>query len=112
MTGLPEPNSAVNAVGMSATPFFTVNPAFDSLRALGQITSTGPNFAAPTAPFGKWFSLDGVHPTEAAHTLIANHLIDAIKTKLFPLGDDLVFICGHGPMSTIGEERQSNPFLA
>ncbi len=39
-------------------------------------------------------------------------LIDAIKTKLLPLGDDLVFICGHGPMSTIGEERESNPFLA
>ena len=39
-------------------------------------------------------------------------LIDAIKTKLLPLDDDLVFICGHGPMSTIGEERQSNPFLA
>jgi hydroxyacylglutathione hydrolase len=39
-------------------------------------------------------------------------LIDAIKTKLLPLGDDLVFICGHGPVSTIGEERQSNPFLA
>ena len=39
-------------------------------------------------------------------------LIDAIKTKLLPLGDDLVFICGHGPMSTIGEERESNPFIA
>jgi hydroxyacylglutathione hydrolase len=39
-------------------------------------------------------------------------LIDAIKSKLFPLGDDLVFICGHGPMSTIGDERQTNPFLA
>jgi hydroxyacylglutathione hydrolase len=39
-------------------------------------------------------------------------LIDAIKTKLLPLGDDLVFICGHGPMSTFGEERQTNPFLA
>jgi glyoxylase-like metal-dependent hydrolase (beta-lactamase superfamily II) len=39
-------------------------------------------------------------------------LIAAIKTKLLPLGDDFVFICGHGPMSTIGEERQSNPFLA
>ena len=39
-------------------------------------------------------------------------LIDAIKTKLFPLGDDVVFICGHGPMGTIGEERQTNPFLA
>ena len=39
-------------------------------------------------------------------------LIDAIKTKLFPLGDDLVFICGHGPMGSIGDERQTNPFLA
>jgi hydroxyacylglutathione hydrolase len=39
-------------------------------------------------------------------------LIEAIKTKLLPLGDDLTFICGHGPMSTIGDERRSNPFLA
>ena len=38
-------------------------------------------------------------------------LITAIKTKLFPLGDEFVFICGHGPTSTIGAERQSNPFL-
>jgi len=37
---------------------------------------------------------------------------EAIKTKLLPLGDDLTFICGHGPMSTIGDERRSNPFLA
>jgi glyoxylase-like metal-dependent hydrolase (beta-lactamase superfamily II) len=39
-------------------------------------------------------------------------LIGAIKTKLLPLGDDLVFICGHGPTSSIGAERRSNPFLA
>ena len=38
-------------------------------------------------------------------------LIGAIKTKLLPLGDDYSFICGHGPMSTLGEERQTNPFL-
>ncbi|MDX2155864.1 MAG: MBL fold metallo-hydrolase [Hyphomicrobiaceae bacterium] len=38
-------------------------------------------------------------------------LITAIKTKLFPLGDDVAFICGHGPTSTIGDERRSNPFL-
>ncbi len=38
-------------------------------------------------------------------------LISAIKTKLFPLGDDIAFICGHGPMSTFGDERQTNPFL-
>ncbi|MCB1546681.1 MAG: MBL fold metallo-hydrolase [Hyphomicrobiaceae bacterium] len=38
-------------------------------------------------------------------------LIKAITDKLLPLGDDLTFICGHGEPSTIGEERQSNPFL-
>jgi glyoxylase-like metal-dependent hydrolase (beta-lactamase superfamily II) len=39
-------------------------------------------------------------------------LIAGIKAKLLPLGDDYSFICGHGPMSTIGEERRSNPYLA
>ena len=38
-------------------------------------------------------------------------LIASIKDKLLPLGDDIAFICGHGPMSTIGQERQTNPFL-
>ncbi len=42
-----------------------------------------------------------------------NHgdLIRAIREKLFTLGDDVAFIPGHGPMSTIGEERLYNPFL-
>ena len=39
-------------------------------------------------------------------------LIQAIQTKVLPLGDDISFICGHGPGSTIGQERASNPFLA
>ncbi|MXP62125.1 MBL fold metallo-hydrolase [Roseomonas sp. M0104] len=39
-------------------------------------------------------------------------LIAAIKDKLLPLGDDIRFLCGHGPGSTLGEERRSNPFLA
>lgn len=38
-------------------------------------------------------------------------LIDAINSKLLPLGDDMQFLCGHGPGSTIGTERQHNPFL-
>lgn len=38
-------------------------------------------------------------------------LITAIKDKLFPLGDDFMFICGHGPGSTLGTERRTNPFL-
>ena len=42
-----------------------------------------------------------------------NHqsLINAIKDKLYPMGDDVVFLPGHGSPSTIGEERRSNPFL-
>ena len=38
-------------------------------------------------------------------------LIASIKTKLLPLGDDVAFVCGHGPGSTIGAERVGNPFL-
>ncbi|WP_372624452.1 MBL fold metallo-hydrolase [Falsiroseomonas sp.] len=38
-------------------------------------------------------------------------LIAAIKEKLLPLGDEMRFLCGHGPGSTFGEERRSNPFL-
>ena len=38
-------------------------------------------------------------------------LITAIKTKLLTLGNDYAFICGHGPTSTIGNERRTNPFL-
>ena len=38
-------------------------------------------------------------------------LIDAIVTKLLPLGDDMQFLCGHGPGSSIGAERRGNPFL-
>lgn len=38
-------------------------------------------------------------------------LINAIKTKLLPLGDDIGFICGHGPGGRFGEERRTNPFL-
>jgi len=39
-------------------------------------------------------------------------LIRSIRDKLFPLGDDVRFIPGHGPMSTLGEERRYNPFLS
>ncbi|GAA4533534.1 MBL fold metallo-hydrolase [Chelativorans composti] len=38
-------------------------------------------------------------------------LIRSIKEKLLPLGDDITFICGHGPASQFGVERQTNPFL-
>jgi glyoxylase-like metal-dependent hydrolase (beta-lactamase superfamily II) len=38
-------------------------------------------------------------------------LMRSIKEKLLPLGDDIGFICGHGPGSRFGEERRTNPFL-
>ncbi|MCV6587472.1 MAG: MBL fold metallo-hydrolase [Marinobacterium sp.] len=43
-----------------------------------------------------------------------NHeqLISSIRERLFPLGDEVSFIPGHGPMSTFGHERQTNPFVA
>ena len=43
-----------------------------------------------------------------------NHedLIESIREKLFPLGDDVTFIPGHGPTSTFGQERETNPFVA
>jgi hydroxyacylglutathione hydrolase len=39
-------------------------------------------------------------------------LLNSIRDKVLPLGDDVSFICGHGPGSRIGEERRSNPYLA
>jgi glyoxylase-like metal-dependent hydrolase (beta-lactamase superfamily II) len=43
-----------------------------------------------------------------------NHeqLVNSIRGKLFPLGDDITFIPGHGPTSTFGRERATNPFVA
>lgn len=43
-----------------------------------------------------------------------NHaeLIRSITQKLWPLGEDVTFIPGHGPVSTFGEERESNPYVS
>jgi len=45
---------------------------------------------------------------------MGNHqdLIDAITTRLWPLGDETVFVPGHGPLSNFGHERRTNPFVA
>jgi glyoxylase-like metal-dependent hydrolase (beta-lactamase superfamily II) len=42
-----------------------------------------------------------------------NHadLIRAIREKLWPLGDDITFVPGHGPASTFGDERRTNPYV-
>jgi glyoxylase-like metal-dependent hydrolase (beta-lactamase superfamily II) len=39
-------------------------------------------------------------------------LLRSIRERLFPLGDDVTFVPGHGPTSTFGAERQSNPYVA
>jgi glyoxylase-like metal-dependent hydrolase (beta-lactamase superfamily II) len=43
-----------------------------------------------------------------------NHqqLLDSIAQRLWPMGDDTAFVPGHGPMSTFGHERATNPFVA
>jgi hydroxyacylglutathione hydrolase len=43
-----------------------------------------------------------------------NHqdLLDSITQRLWPLGDDITFVPGHGPTSTFGQERRTNPFVA
>jgi glyoxylase-like metal-dependent hydrolase (beta-lactamase superfamily II) len=38
-------------------------------------------------------------------------LIESVTERLFPLGDEVRFIPGHGPMSTLGAERRTNPFV-
>ena len=40
-----------------------------------------------------------------------DQLIDSIRQRLWPMGDDTVFIPGHGPESTFGRERRSNPYV-
>jgi len=43
-----------------------------------------------------------------------NHqqLVESITGKLWPLGEDVAFVPGHGPMSTFGRERKTNPFVS
>ncbi|MGE5722150.1 MAG: MBL fold metallo-hydrolase [Sphingomonadales bacterium] len=45
---------------------------------------------------------------------LGNHqqLLDAITGRLWPLGEDTTFVPGHGPVSTFGHERRTNPFVA
>ncbi|MBN2469055.1 MAG: MBL fold metallo-hydrolase [Deltaproteobacteria bacterium] len=41
-----------------------------------------------------------------------HRLIESVKKKIFPLGDDVRIYPGHGPASTIGQERRTNPFFS
>jgi len=51
---------------------------------------------------GAWEHTDGNLP----------QLISSIRSKLFPLGDDVRFVPGHGPTSTFGREKAENPFVS
>ena len=56
------------------------NPLLTSLRTAGLVPAH-PDFSSATAPFGTYFTLDGVHPSKLAHIAIAKALITAINTK-------------------------------
>jgi hydroxyacylglutathione hydrolase len=87
--------------------------AFDVLHCPGH-TPGHVVFAAPTlrlAVLGDVLFRGSIGRTDFPY---GDHaaLLRAIAEKVLPLGDDVRFLCGHGPGSTIGEERRSNPFLA
>ena len=59
--------------------------------------------------------LDGEAPHNIYDMVITNverTLIASITERLWPMGDDTVFIPGHGPESSFGRERKSNPYVA
>lgn len=68
------------------------------------------NKAARFAQFGDVLFAGSVGRTDFPY---GDHsaLIASIKVKLLPLGDDMAFVCGHGPASTIGRERVGNPYI-
>jgi hypothetical protein len=74
-------NAKIQAVAAAnGWAYWNPNTALDSLRALGQIPPF-PNIATPNVDFGPWISLDGVHPSTAAHTLIARYMRNVINTQ-------------------------------
>jgi glyoxylase-like metal-dependent hydrolase (beta-lactamase superfamily II) len=87
--------------------------AFDVLHCPGH-TPGHIVFAAPAARIaivGDVLFRGGIGRTDFPY---GDHaaLLRSIADKLLPLGDDMSFVCGHGPGSTIGAERRGNPFLA
>ena len=60
--------------------YYDPNVSFAALKAAGAIPPF-PNLASTNQTFGTYFSLDGVHPSAAAHKLIANELIGVINVK-------------------------------
>lgn len=69
-----------NLAGELGFAYEDINPTFAALRASGGIPAF-PNLAVPTNPFGKWITNDGVHPSNSAHVLIANELVNVINNR-------------------------------
>lgn len=61
--------------------YYDPNVTLGALKADPTKIPPFPNLASTTAPFGQYFSLDGVHPAAAAHLLIANDIITVINAK-------------------------------
>ena len=77
--------------GVSGRPFF--HQPESQLALVGDVLFKG--------SIGRWDFPHGNH----------HDLITSIATRLWPMGDDTAFVPGHGPMSTFGHERQTNPFV-
>jgi len=60
--------------------YYDPNPALVALKQSNAVP-VFPDLTQPTAPFGLYFSLDGVHPTAASHVIIANGIIDVVNAK-------------------------------
>jgi hypothetical protein len=61
--------------------YYDPNPALVALKGAPNGVPLFPDLTQPTAAFGQYFSLDGVHPAAAAHILLANNIIDAVNAK-------------------------------
>jgi len=61
--------------------YYDPNPTLAAIKADPTKIPPFPNLASTTAPFGQYFSLDGVHPSGLAHKVIANDLIKVINAK-------------------------------
>jgi lysophospholipase L1-like esterase len=61
--------------------YYDPNVTLATLKADPTKIPPFPNLASTTAPFGQYFSFDGVHPSATTHTLLANEIITAINAK-------------------------------
>ncbi|MFV0255989.1 MBL fold metallo-hydrolase [Candidatus Liberibacter solanacearum] len=68
------------------------------------------NFENNFAHLGDTLFRDSIGKTDILHGNY-QQLMHSINNKILPLGDEISFVCGHGPNSTIGRERRLNPFL-